>query len=143
MVVLLGEPLSWSFDMANIIKFNQDDEKPQELNESQESQQSQELPKFLQDLREFVLSYYPNTISDILGFSGFIKNDNPYVFVGYVAWQDNGSNQYITPLIAMFNNIDKRFAFLNAKNHYFDPQVLKTDIQKLGIDINQIYKALE
>ncbi|MCW1311780.1 MAG: hypothetical protein OH324_03070 [Candidatus Parvarchaeota archaeon] len=72
-----------------------------------------------------------------------IKNDNPYVFVGYVAWQDNGSSQYITPLIAMFNNIDKRFAFLNAKNHYFDPQVLKTDIQKLGIDINQIYKALE
>ncbi len=130
--------------MGKVISFNSnndDDIKSKETKE-EEHQEENTLPPFLKELREFILSYYPKTMSDILGFSGFLKNDNPYVFVGYAFWQDVKGNQYITPLIAMFRNVDKRFVFLNAKNHYFDPKVLKQDIESLNINIDKIFEAL-
>ncbi|HEK25771.1 MAG: hypothetical protein C0170_06895 [Hydrogenobaculum sp.] len=134
--------------MGKVIKFNQDEDfneehEEKDLIEKETSDNLQDFPPFLKDLREYILGYYPNTISDILGFSGFIKNDSPYVFVGYVIWQDKKGNYSTTPLIAMFRNQDKRFSFLNAKNHYFDPTVLKTDIENIGIDIEEIYKHLD
>ncbi|GAB6078809.1 hypothetical protein [Hydrogenobaculum acidophilum] len=133
--------------MGKVIRFNQDEdfnEEPEEksLEEKEPNDNLQDFPLFLKDLKEYILGYYPNTISDILGFSGFIKNDSPYVFVGYVIWQDKKGNYSTTPLIAMFRNQDKRFSFLNAKNHYFDPTVLKSDIENLGINIEEIYKHL-
>jgi len=130
--------------MGKVIRFNSDDDSEKiEQEQPPIDHHPVEMPQFLQELREYILGYYPNTISDILGFSGFIKNDNPYVFVGYVAWQDKKGSYYTTPLIAMFRNQDKRFSFLNAKNHYFDPTVLKTDIENLGIKIDEIYKHLD
>jgi hypothetical protein len=130
--------------MGKVIRFNSDDDSEKIEQEQPKTEQHQvEMPQFLQELREYILGYYPNTISDILGFSGFIKNDNPYVFVGYVVWQDKNGTYSTTPLIAMFRNQDKRFSFLNAKNHYFDPTVLRTDIENIGINIEEIYKHLD
>ncbi len=132
--------------MGKVISFGHNDDFNEEEKEDikeEQNEPSQDLPTFLKDLREYILGYYPNTINDILGFSGFLKNDNPYVFVGYVVWQDKRGNYSTTPLIAMFRNQDRRFSFLNAKNHYFDPKVLKADIENLGINIEDIYKRLD
>ncbi len=128
--------------MGKVIGFNPNKEEPEGRKE-QLPKEPDNFPPFLKELRDFILSYYPNTISDILGFNGFLKNDSPYVFVGYVVWEDKRGARAITPLIAMFRNVDKRFAFLNAKNHYFDPQVLKSDVESLGINIDAIFKALD
>jgi len=130
--------------MGKVISFSdgEQDEPKEDIEQTTDKDQATELPPFLKDLKEYILSYYPNTIGDILGFSGFLKNDSPYVFVGYVAWEDKKGAQAVTPLIAMFRNQDKRFVFLNAKNHYFDSNVLKADIQNLGINIEEIFRQL-
>lgn len=91
-----------------------------------------------EELKNFILYMYPRSMKDIKKIEGFDKEINgKYIFIGFIEWENHSGETYISRVIAVIEGQSKRFSFVDAKTHFFDPKILMADIKALGIDPSQ------
>jgi len=87
----------------------------------------EDFKKLFEALKEGLKRLYPSQVEDVLGFFGLgEKNGDKAFVVGVVSWKRYGVEQpYMSTMVGIFeNNHLEKVSFLEAKNNYWDWEVL-------------------
>ena len=87
----------------------------------------EDFQKLFEALKEGLKRLYPSQVEDVLGFFGLgEKNGDKAFVVGVVSWKRYGVEQpYMSTMVGIFeNNRLEKVSFLEAKNNYWDWEVL-------------------